>query len=138
MHFIGLLLVALALFSNLKAYPNVFASKKKKAEQQKKFDESWQKLDEAEIGKKMTGGIINASVAVSAFLSFLFYLITSVIVNNPIMYALAVVIFLLNIFVNKKGIKAIKERKFQYSKANKLVLPLKTLYIIGFFVLFFL
>ena len=138
MYFIGLLLVAFALFRNLKAYPNVFAGKKKRAEAQAKFDEAWGKMDETGFGKNFTKGAMNASLIMSTFFSFLFYLITSVVINNPIMYALAVAIFLLNIIINKNGMKAIAERKLTYSKSNKIALPLKTAYIVGFFILFFL
>jgi hypothetical protein len=138
MHFIGLLLVALALFSNLKAYPSVFAGKKKKAEQAQKFEEALEKMNDTPIGQKMTGGLVNVTFGISLFFSFLFYLITSIIVANPFMYALAVIIFLLNISNYKAGARSIKAKKFLPNKANKIGLPLKTLYIIGFFVLFFL
>jgi hypothetical protein len=138
MYFIGLLLVALALFSNLKAYPNVFASKKKRALQEKTFEEAMKKIDETPVGERMTKGLIDASAYISLFFSFLFYLITSIVISNPFVYALAVVIMLLNIVITKSGAKAISERKFVPTKFAKLALPLKTLYIIGFFILFFL
>jgi ABC-type uncharacterized transport system permease subunit len=138
MNFIGLLLVAFALFANLKSYKNIFMSKKKREEAEKAFEESMAKMDETPLGKNITTGMIGASLYVSLFFNFLFYLITSVVVANPIMYGLAVVIFLLNVFGIKKASKSIAKRKFEQSKTLKLSLPLKTLYIIGFFVLFFI
>jgi hypothetical protein len=138
MEFIGLLLVALALFGNLKAYPNVFAGKKKKAENEEKFNEAFEKIEETGLGEQMTDGMFRVSLGLTVLSSFLFYLITSVVVANPIMYALAVIIFLLNFVVTKTGMKALKEKKYAVSKANKLALPLKTVYIVGFFILFFL
>lgn len=138
MNFIALLIVALALFANLKSYKNVFMSKKKRKEAEANFEKAINEISETPMGKQITSGMMSASLGCTAFFNFLFYLITSIVVNNPIMYALAVVIFLLNLFGMKSAMKSMIEKKFIFSRANKLAVPLKTLYIIGFIALFFI
>ncbi|MER2009185.1 MAG: hypothetical protein ABS939_17180 [Psychrobacillus sp.] len=138
MNFIGLLLVAFALFMNLKSYKNIFMSDKKKKELEDMFAKSFAEVDKSPVGNHLANGTMGCTTFVIAVFSFLFYLVTSIVVNNPIMYALAVIIFLFNIFGLKISMKSIKERKLIFSKTIKIAIPLRTLYIIGFIILFFI
>lgn len=138
MNFIALLLVAFALFANLKAYPNVFMGKKKRAENEKKFYEAYEEMDKKQVGEGMIKGVAGCVLYLTLFFSFVLFLITSIVINNPFMYALAVIIFLLEIIIIKDSKKAVFERKFAVSKIGKISLPLKTVYIIGFIILFFI
>lgn len=139
MHFIALLLIAVALIGNLNSYKNVFfQSKKKRAEAEQKFNEALEKLEDNPIGKKFTNGMVATTFNVSLFFSFLFYLVTSVVVASPFIYALAVIILILDALAIQESINLFKARKFLPSKWNRLAIPVKTVYIIGFIALFFI
>lgn len=135
MSIIGLLIVAGALFFNLKAYPNVFMSKKKRAEAETKFAEALEKMEDTGLGQQMTEGVMGATFAISTFINFLFYLITAIIASNPFMFVLAGAIVILNAVLTKQGLKAVREKSLPKTNINKLNLPLKTAYIIGFIAL---
>jgi len=139
MNILGLLVVAGALFFNLKAYKNLFfTSKKKKKEQEQKYMEAMEMVHNSEQGKKMTDGLMGVSFGVTTFFHFLFYSITAIIASNPIMFVLAGVIVLLNSIIVKNGLDALKNKVFPKQTFAKMALPLKTAYIIGFIALVFI